>query len=154
MRRAALHAEVAEGDHGGVGGRGGPLGEVDLGRGAGGGLWACRLFETMSKMPALARSAKRMVSKVLLVGGGVGVGAGGLEVGGGDADAVGAGAGLEVEPVLRVQAAVRAEARAASDGEALQRRAAKMQRFCDGCDADASFMNRVQIVVDAVERLR
>ena len=54
---AAVDGEIAEDDHGGVGGRGGPLGELDLGLACRGGLRQSCLLETMSKMPALERSA-------------------------------------------------------------------------------------------------
>ena len=53
---AALHAEAAEGDHGGRGGSVGPLCGNLISEGPPGVDWGRRLFETMSKMPALKRS--------------------------------------------------------------------------------------------------
>ena len=92
--------ERAEGDHGGVGGLGGPLREVDLLRRAGRGLRAM-LFETMSKMPAFCEVAEEGGVEGGFERGRLRVGADRLEVRGGQADARLAEIGAGVHPILR-----------------------------------------------------
>ena len=62
-----------------------------------------QVLETRSKMPALERSVKRVLSKVLLSGRWPGSARCGFEVGDGETDVVGAGGCFDMEPVLRVE---------------------------------------------------
>ena len=97
---AGLRGEAAEGDHGGGGGRAGPLREVDLAGGAGRGLRVHAFRDEIEDAGGGEVAVEGGVEELLERGDG-GVGRGGLEVGDGEADAFGAGRGLGLEGVLR-----------------------------------------------------
>ncbi len=91
--------EGAEGDHGGIGRRGGPLGQVDLLGRTGSGLRR----ETLGDQVEDAGTAQVAIEGGVedgLQGRGLGIVAGGIEVRGGEADAFGAEIAAGVDPVL------------------------------------------------------